>query len=259
MKVPFEKNDLEMRVLRWKGMREFLPMFHEHAELIYVVKGGFTARVDGKKKTLSEGQLCVTFPYVVHSYEKSEESEVIVVLFAPSMAGEFQKELIAQKPETPFMEDARYLLPLFERLSLYYLKDKRMVQAYLTVLFGEVLGLTKLIKTEKMAMTSIQNILSYCTDHYRENISIKKVASALYLSESYISKVFAGKLGCSFRSYINTLRIREAAKLLRTAENSVIDVMYASGFENQSSFNRIFFAEMGCTPSEYRKQICQKL
>ena len=254
MKATFEKNDLEVRVLRRKGMREFLPMFHGHAELIYVVKGEFTARVDGKMKTLSEGQMCVTFPYVVHGYEKSEDAEVIVVLFAPSMVEAFQKELNSQKPETPFIENAAQLLPVFDKLSLYYLKDRRMVQAYLTVLLGEVIRLTKCTKTEQTAMTSIQEILSYCTDHYRENISIKKVASALYLSESYISKVFAGKLGCSFRSYINNLRVREAAKLLRTTGDTIVDIMYATGFENQSSFNRIFSAEMGCTPREYRKR-----
>ncbi|MBQ7036608.1 MAG: helix-turn-helix transcriptional regulator [Clostridia bacterium] len=254
MKAVFEQNDLEAKAYRKKGMKEFLPMFHKHAELIYVSEGELCVRIDGKTKTLRAGEMCVTFPYAVHSYEKSEKAEVILVLFSPSVAGEFQKELTASNPEVPFIEDAAPLLPILDKLCAYYRKDVRMLHAYLRVLLGEVYRLVHLKKTDHMDISAIQQILSYCSEHYRENIGIKKVAEALYLSESYVSKVFAGKLGCSFRDYINTLRIIEAKRLLQNTNEKIVDIMFAAGFENQSSFNRIFFAETGCTPSEYRKR-----
>ena len=86
-----------------------------------------------------------------------------------------------------------------------------------------------------------------------EDISIKKIADELYISSSYVSKVFSCKLKYNFREYINELRIRRAKKLLSSTDRRIIDVMLDCGFKNQSSFNRVFSEHTGVSPSEYRR------
>jgi len=83
---------------------------------------------------------------------------------------------------------------------------------------GEIIEMLPFVKNENMDMNSAQQILMYCSEHFREDINLKKVAAELYLSESYISKIFAKKLGYSFREYINTLRISEAKRMLKNAD-----------------------------------------
>ncbi len=175
-------------------------------------------------------------------------------MFSPDAITYFKKEFICYKPKNPYIEKADRFLPLINNFVLYSGNDEKLSLAYLDVIVGEIINSANLVKIENVDMTSVQQILVYCSENYRENLTVKKVASELFLSESYISKIFSNKLGYSFREYINTLRIYEAKKLLKTTDLKITDVMYAVGFENQSSFNRVFFEETGITPSQYKKE-----
>jgi two-component system response regulator YesN len=97
-------------------------------------------------------------------------------------------------------------------------------------------------------------LLSYCAAHFAEDITVSTLAASLYISESYVSKLFTRQLGCSFREYINQLRIHEAQNLLEATDLRIGQVMTRCGFQNQSSFNRVFLDLTGISPREYRYQ-----
>ena len=68
MKAAFEKQDrFFLKGRREIGFRSWMPSFHIHAELIYVIKGTIQTTVDGKEHALRSGELSVIFPYVSHS------------------------------------------------------------------------------------------------------------------------------------------------------------------------------------------------
>ncbi len=52
--------------------------------------------------------------------------------------------------------------------------------------------------------------------------------------------------------YVNDIRIAEACRLLRDSEASITQVIYESGFQTKSNFNREFLRVMGKTPREWR-------
>jgi AraC-like DNA-binding protein len=61
----------------------------------------------------------------------------------------------------------------------------------------------------------------------------------------------------NFFDYINTCRVAEAERIFRESLDpklTILEVMYASGFNSKSSFNTIFKQKTGLTPSEYRRQ-----
>ena len=253
MKPSFEKNDLSISVAEVDGFKKYVPMFHKHMEIVHVLKGEINVCIDGHEKTIKEGEVSITFPYVIHSYEEAKDSKAIILLFSPEVVALYDKDLLSVKPEYPYIKEGKRILPLINRLADCRKSDEKLAMAYLNVIIGEVFRSLKLIKTESMDLNSAQQVLVYCSEHYREDISVKKVAEALYLSESYITKIFSGKLGYSFCEYINTLRISEAKKLLKNTDKKIIEIMYACGFKNQSSFNRVFYGETGVTPKEYRQ------
>lgn len=254
MPMKFEKCDSSIKAHKIDGEREYLSIFHKQFELIYVVKGNLNISVDGKMKMLSPNQMSVGFPYSVHTLRKSPDTEAILVMFPPEIAPVFRHELSNFKPDDPFITDAEIFLPLLKNILLYASNDERLAICYLNVVIGEILRHIKLVKLHNVNMSYTQRVLVYCSEHYKENISIKTVASALYMSESYISKIFAYRLGHPFREYINMLRISEAKRLLNNTDMKITDIMYECGFTNQSSFNRIFFSETGLTPREYKEK-----
>ena len=73
------------------------------------------------------------------------------------------------------------------------------------------------------------------------------------VNRNKINEVLKFELGLTFTSYLNKLRLTEAAKLLK--ENTglaVAEIAYSVGYSNVSYFNRLFKEEYGCTPKTFR-------
>lgn len=254
MKGTFEKKEhFGLIGVKVTGFWGYSPMFHTHGELILVTKGSLSMVVDGEDYCLKEGEMSILFPYLVHSYEEAPDVEAFLVLFDPGETA-FDKTFLTKKPTYPVVPGDVFA-PLLERL-LHWEKQGRVKTAfgYLNAVIGEFLELAPLEISNRMAEDTAVRILEYCTEHFMEDITVKSVSDALYVSQSYISKVFSEKLKYSFREYINSLRVQKAKALLERSDKRIVEIMLDCGFQNQSSFNRIFRELCGCCPREYQKE-----
>lgn len=257
MKPIFEKKDLfDLKALKIQRFNGFPPMFHPHCELIYVVKGRIPTVIDGTEHLLQAGEISILFPYLTHSYAASEDAEAIVLLFNPT-ATIFSRLLLTKKPQS-YHTDGRPFLPILQRiLSLTEQGRDKTAISYLNALIGEITDLLPLTDSDQQADDITVRILEYCSEHFTEDVTLNRIAEDLYVSTSYVSKIFANKLKYNFRDYINALRIDKAKGLLEQTDLKISDVMYECGFNNQSSFNRIFRTFCSLSPREY-KNICSK-
>ncbi len=57
----------------------------------------------------------------------------------------------------------------------------------------------------------------------------------------------------TFSAMVKKLRIAHARRLLDTTEDAVAQVAVRSGYRNMANFNRQFLAEVGTTPTMYRR------
>lgn len=255
MRATFEKQDqFLLRGRRQIGFRSWPPMFHHHAEMVYVVKGSIKTNVDGKTHTLVPGELSVIFPYVTHSYEASAEAEALVLMISPE-ASAFDSILRTKQPLGHCMDAKAYAFMLSRAVELIRGGKIKTAQGYVNAVLGEFLEQVTLKEADESSRDTAVKILDYCTAHFTENITSRQVAQALYVSQSHISKLFARKFKYSFREYINQLRIDKAKTLLEDPEKKILDVMYESGFQNQSSFNRVFKELCGLSPRQYKDRL----
>jgi len=89
-----------------------------------------------------------------------------------------------------------------------------------------------------------------------EDFSINKVAEVLDTNRTYISNIINSKTGDSFVKLLNTFRIKQVKKMLIDDKNKFLTLDAISrdaGFKSTSTFNRVFKAETGVTPSFYVK------
>jgi AraC-like DNA-binding protein len=84
-------------------------------------------------------------------------------------------------------------------------------------------------------------------------LNIRDVASRQASNESYISRALNQGLGLTFNAFINGLRVEHAKGLLGKADENLIQVAFASGFNSKASFNRVFKEIAGMTPTDYRR------
>ena len=99
----------------------------------------------------------------------------------------------------------------------------------------------------------LREIVGYLGEHFTEPLSLPEVASHFGLSPQYFSTFFRENFGRTFTQHINSLRIEQAARLLRETDLSVMEVGFSVGFDNFSYFIKRFRSVYGVSPSHYRK------
>lgn len=88
-------------------------------------------------------------------------------------------------------------------------------------------------------------------------LSLNQLADMIGLAPRKLSLMINDYLGQNFIDFINTYRIDEAKYRLQNPKDekeTVLEVMYAIGFNSKSSFNTVFKKKVGKTPSEYKKE-----
>ncbi|MEM1193863.1 MAG: helix-turn-helix transcriptional regulator [Pseudomonadota bacterium] len=84
-------------------------------------------------------------------------------------------------------------------------------------------------------------------------LSINDIARRQSTNETYISRMFNQGVGQSFNQTINDMRIRHAQTLIRqTPDQPLLEIAFAAGFNSKATFNRVFRARTGQTPSTWR-------
>ncbi len=72
------------------------------------------------------------------------------------------------------------------------------------------------------------------------------------IPKNRFASLFVKFAGVNFRTFINDLRLQEAAKLMKAHPHySISSIAIESGFEVPQSFYRLFHEKFGCTPNEY--------
>lgn len=103
------------------------------------------------------------------------------------------------------------------------------------------------------ANAAVEAGLAYIFDNLTGDIRLSTAAQLAYMSETTFSKFFRRASGMTFSSMVKRLRINHARRLLDTTDMTIAQVAAASGYNNLPNFNRQFLAELGMTPSAYRK------
>lgn len=100
----------------------------------------------------------------------------------------------------------------------------------------------------------IYSVSNYIHTHYREDLTLEKLAHDAFMSPYYLSHQFKRITGYTITHYIHLVRIRNCQFLLINSEDKITRIAFDCGFSSFSQFNRIFRKLCGESPSEYRKK-----
>jgi len=103
------------------------------------------------------------------------------------------------------------------------------------------------------AQQIVRKAMAYIHEHYAEPISLDDIAAYVGFSEQHLSRCFRKEIGITPVDYLRRYRIRQARALLETGDRSITEVALEVGFSGSSYFARVFRAEVGVSPSAYRK------
>ena len=95
----------------------------------------------------------------------------------------------------------------------------------------------------------------YIQEHISQEISQEDVANALYISTSYLSRIFKQRTGESFSSFVVRAKMDRAIELLRDPRYKTYQIGEALGYNTPRYFSHLFRQQTGMRPSEYRNRI----
>jgi AraC-like DNA-binding protein len=100
----------------------------------------------------------------------------------------------------------------------------------------------------------IQRIRRYLDVHYADDVKLADLAALVHWSPFYLLRVFRNEVGLPPHAYLETIRIREAQRLLKLG-TLLANIAYDTGFSSQSHFTTTFKRLIGVTPGQYGRQI----
>jgi len=93
----------------------------------------------------------------------------------------------------------------------------------------------------------------YIDAHYNDSqLSVTVLGSMLKISPYYLSTLFRDKYQLTIPDYIAKTRINHAKILLRNSSDNILKIAKAAGFQESTSFIRVFKKLEGITPGAYR-------
>lgn len=257
---------------------DFFWHYHPEIEITYVHQGRGTRLVGDNVSAFGQDDFVFMGSNLPHTWitdddfnRSSKQIEVIVLQFAPSL---FDGDWLA----LPEMSNIKYLLrnavrginvnPSHKPKAIKYLHllleaegfEKVIIFLQLLNYLGEEPDfdlLASISFVPALNEATENRLLKVCQHVHKEftrPIKLEEMASLANMNPTSFCRFFKKATGQPFMEYVNDLRIGKASNLLLESRDlNITEIAYASGFNSQTLFNRIFLRKKNMTPSAFRK------
>ncbi len=136
--------------------------------------------------------------------------------------------------------------------ELYY----TLIEKMLLVQDGVNNEIKKIEAAKPSTQAELYKRLHYAKDFidscYMENITLQQLAAVTCLNSAYFLRQFKKYFGLTPYQYIIKARLKAAKHLLENSSESITDICFTVGYEDTTSFTRLFKQNFLLTPEKYR-------
>lgn len=121
---------------------------------------------------------------------------------------------------------------------------------------AEFTGVLKQIRDARLAQAgkSVETVKRWIAEHYDQPAELGQLAGMVFLTPSYLSKLFKHETGMTITDYLIDMRIKKAKHLLRKSnEMKIHEIGCEVGYPDPAYFNKLFKRMVGVTPNEFKR------
>lgn len=243
---------------------------HDFFEISFLLEGEATYWFQNQWHTIRGGDLLLFNPQVEHAEKQSTTSyshqlhigirQFQLPDLAPNVFPTASPHVLLRENQLQIFDKAWQLMKEFnDQPDGFKLMGQALVTELLIFLLRSVQSNERFeeakqrptLKNERLTrvVTSVQ---SYIEHNFEKDISLESLASAYYVSPTYLSKSFKEQLGISPITYLIQVRLKHAFQLLQDQHGSVKDVAQAVGYEDAYHFSKSFKKIYGVAPSKIK-------
>ncbi|MFD0715962.1 response regulator [Paenibacillus sp. GCM10027626] len=120
---------------------------------------------------------------------------------------------------------------------------------------AETICREKKARIEKGEHLLVERIHQYIDEHLGGDLSLARIAEAVYFNPSYLSRFYKQLTGRNISEAINTAKSAAAQTMLGDTSLKVNEIALKLGFESPSYFTAFFRKMTGSTPQEFRENL----
>lgn len=230
-------------VIEYSNLNEYKPAGAESCrasdfdELLYAVRGGNTEQI--KRREHGPGFLC----------SGADDVETVKGKYWDLLS-----RILAVKKSIPEESDdgrnrdiLKTFASIYNAASIQELDNIIMAIALETaeqILHNQQQGIARIVDKAK----------KYIDEHYSEQFALGDVADNVYVSSSYLSRIFKRVTDLNFSEYVNKVRIEHARQLLQESDLMTYQIGEAVGYSDPHYFSRIFKKLTGHSPTWFRDE-----
>jgi len=257
------KYDIQLKVeaYHFQGiMQKFPNHFHEYYVIGFIEKGQRFLSCKNNEYTIETGDLLLFNPRDNHACEQIDGKtlDYRCINIKPEIMSKVIFEITGKeylpyfKSQVVFHSELIVVLRELHQIIMEEEKDFRKEEIFFFLLEQLIEEYTEQEvpagNTEQS--TEARVICEFLENHYMENITLDDLCKLTGLSKYYLLRSFTKQKGISPYSYLETIRIDKAKKMLEQGVMP-IDVAILTGFTDQSHFSNFFKKFIGLTPKQY--------
>lgn len=238
--------------------RAFSMHSHNCYEIILFIRGNATHVIEDRKYKLSKNDLVIIKPFTYHfiQIDGNKPYERFDLLVNADALGIKNAESIVNNLEIINISSAPILLELFNKID-YYQKTlpQREFEEVTVLLIKELFINLSACKEQTKKFSTLSPILSQALNYIAENLfsikGISEISKQLYVTESYLFRLFKKELKTSPKKYISDKRLLAAQNMISTGKLPT-EIFEKCGFNDYTAFYRSYLKFFGHAPSKER-------
>jgi len=237
--------------------------FHWHSslELLYVIDGQLKLTIEGKEHIIGCNEFIAISSGQIHDVENTP-NHAMVLQVPLIVMDKFERSpeslnFDVEKSSNPIAYNE--IISMFKNLNTAwsnrkngYLYDVEI--ALMQILKRLVLFFTLPEPLKTSAQTPLKDIIIYINEHYKEKITVEKIASIGGYNPNYLSRLFKNITGSTLINYIYQVRLSHFYTALLHTDTEIHALMAKYGLKNQRTSRELFYKIYGMMPQEARQK-----
>lgn len=251
---------------------------HDFCELTVILAGSGTHVTEHSEWSVTAGDVFVTLPGQVHGYRDAAGMvrQIVCygheVLLAPEAAAlralPGYRALFDLEPQRPAQVRGSGRLRLADAelarlagLLSQMVSEQESAEAGAATMLRALFLQTVVLCSRAFdaddtpagrGLVRVARVLAWIEQHLAEPITLADLAQVAGVSAPHLRRLFRSAVGSSPQAAVLGARLRRAADLLTTSDESITAIAFHVGFNDSNYFARQFRQVMGTSPSDWR-------
>ncbi len=240
--------------------------WHEYVEILYLIRGQFSAIVQATEYQLNEGDLIIINSGDLHM-TRSNTCTYLLLQISASQMRQYLPDFDTMRFDTiiPCSEQSAPLRALLSEMNEIRQNPSDSYQLLFTSRLYEFLyhlcrSYSYQIPSASLTgsqrdLQRVTHVMNWVKVHYPEPLSLETAADSLALSKEYFCRLFKKYTGQTFLEYLNDVRTMHLYEDLQNSDETITVLMEKNGLSNYKIFMRTFKKLYGSTPQKMRSNL----